>query len=194
MLAQPDRPSSGIGNGELTPFDCCYWLSVQSIVPTTLAAINVRSAGSHTSTVPACVSAISAVIDAGLTGTVSVRSSSVTIMTSNWPSPPSVPATQFALRIFTFQATGPLRTAINMGVFFALVLTPWYAPRLSFTSDAALIFYGASMLLAAVRGYGGCEVLAISNWVLRTDDQVGCFVLGPVDDAERRLRQRQAHR
>jgi hypothetical protein len=93
-----------------------------------------------------------------------------------------------------FQATGPLGTAINMGVFFALVLTPWYAPRLSFTSDAALIFYGASMLLAAVRGYGGCEVLAISNWVLRRDDQVGCLVLGPVDDAERRLRQGQAPR
>src|SRR5216683_3845024 len=194
VMSQPDRPSSGIGHGQLTIFDCGYWLSVQGIVPTTLAAINVRSAGSHTSTVPFCVSAISAVIDAGLTGTVSVRSSSVTIMTSNCPSPPSVPATQFALRIFTFQATGPLRTAINMGVFFALVLTPWYAPRLSFTSDAALVFYGASMLLAAVRGYGGCEVQAISNWVLRTDDQVGCFVLGPVDDAERRLRQRQAHR
>src|SRR5713101_4686953 len=104
MLAQPDRPSSGIGNGQLTIFDCCYWLSVQGIVPTTLAAIKVRSAGSHTSTVPACVSAISAVIDAGLTGTVSVRSSSVTIMTSNCPSPPSVPATQFALKIFTFRA------------------------------------------------------------------------------------------
>jgi len=92
-----------------------------------------------------------------------------------------------------FQATGPVGTAINMAVFFALFLT-WYAPRLSFTSDAALIFYGASMLLAAVRGYGGCEVLAISNWVLRRDDQVGCFVLGPVDYAERRLRQGQAYR
>ena len=89
-----------------------------------------------------------------------------------------------------FQATGPVGTAINMAVFFALFLTPWYAPRLSFTSDAALIFYGASMLLAAVRGYGGCEVLAISNWVLRRDDQVGCFVLGPVDNMERRLRPR----
>ncbi len=89
-----------------------------------------------------------------------------------------------------FQATGPVETTINMAVFFALFLTPWYLPRLSFTSDAASIFYGASMLLAAVRGYGGCEVLAISNWVLRRDDQVGCFVLGPVDNMERRLRPR----
>jgi hypothetical protein len=71
-------------------------------------------------------------------------------------------------------------------VFTALVLTPVYAPPLSFTSNAALVFYGASLLLAAARGYGGCEVLAISNWLLRRDDQVGCLVLSPIDDYERR--------
>lgn len=87
-----------------------------------------------------------------------------------------------------FQATGPVGTAINMVIFLALFLTPWYAPPFAFTSDAALVFYGASMLLAAVRGYGGCEVLAISNWVLGRDDQVGCFVLSPVDFLEHRLR------
>jgi len=86
-----------------------------------------------------------------------------------------------------FEATGPVGTAINMAVFLALVLTPWYLPAFAFTSDAALIFYGASMLLAALRGYGGCEVLAISNWVLGRDDQVGCFVLSPVDNIESRL-------
>jgi hypothetical protein len=85
------------------------------------------------------------------------------------------------------EATGPLGTAINMVVFLALVLTPWYARAFSFVSDAAFVFYGASMLLAALRGYGGCEVLAISNWVLRRDDQIGCFVLSPVDSLERRL-------
>lgn len=89
-----------------------------------------------------------------------------------------------------FQETGPVGTAINMLVFFALFLTPWYARSLSFTSDAALTFYGASMLLAALRGYGGCEVLAISNWALGRDDQVGCLVLGPVDYAEQRLRRK----
>lgn len=86
------------------------------------------------------------------------------------------------------QATGPVGTAINMLVVLALFLTPWYARPLSFTSGAALVFYGSSMLLAALRGYGGCEVLAFSNWVLGRDDQVGCFVLGPVDYAEERLR------
>jgi hypothetical protein len=83
------------------------------------------------------------------------------------------------------QATGGLPTLVNMLVFAALVLTPSYAPALSFTSGAALVFYGASMLLAALRGYSGCDVLAVSNWVLGRDDRVGCLVLGPVDQLER---------
>jgi hypothetical protein len=44
------------------------------------------------------------------------------------------------------------------------------------------------MLVAAVRGYAGCEVLAAANWILLRDDQVGCLFLGPIDAAERRLR------
>jgi hypothetical protein len=83
------------------------------------------------------------------------------------------------------RATGPVGHAANAAVFLALYATPWYAPALSVTSDAALIFYGASMLLAAARGYGGCEVLAVSNWLLRRDDQVGCLLFAPIDHAER---------
>jgi hypothetical protein len=83
------------------------------------------------------------------------------------------------------RATGPVGHAANAAVFVALYATPWYAPALSVTSDAALIFYGASMLLAAARGYRGCEVLAVSNWLLRRDDQVGCLLFAPVDHAER---------
>jgi hypothetical protein len=75
-----------------------------------------------------------------------------------------------------------------MLVLVALLLTPWYAPPLAFTSVAALVFYGASMLLAALRGYSGCEVTAISNWMLGRDDQVGCLVLSPVDELERRVK------
>ncbi len=93
-----------------------------------------------------------------------------------------------------YEATGPLATTINIAVFIALVLTPRYAPPLSFTSNAALLFYGASMLLAAARGYGGCEVLAISNWILRRDDQIGCLVLSPIDDYERRLKSTHSDR
>src|SRR6266567_4022189 len=88
-----------------------------------------------------------------------------------------------------FQATGPLATTLNMLILFALLLTPLYARPLSFTSDAALVFYGASLLLAAVRGYAGCEVLAVSNWLLHRDDQIGCLVLSPLDQLEQRLHQ-----
>jgi hypothetical protein len=60
-----------------------------------------------------------------------------------------------------------------------LILYLW-AP----TSDAALVFYGASMLLAALRGYGGCEVLAVPNWLLGRDDQIGCALFWPIDHRE----------
>lgn len=86
----------------------------------------------------------------------------------------------------TMQATGPAGHAVNVAVFALLYATPWYAPPLRVTSDAALVFYGASLLLAAVRGYAGCEVLAVSNWLLRRDDQVGCVIFSPIDAAERR--------
>lgn len=85
------------------------------------------------------------------------------------------------------RATGPVATTLNILVFSALALTPLYAQPLSFASGAALVFYGASMLLAAIRGYGGCEVLAVSNWLLRRDDQIGCLVLSPIDNLERSL-------
>ena len=84
------------------------------------------------------------------------------------------------------QASGPVAHLVNMGVFLALYLTTWYAPSLEVTSDAALLFYGASMLLAAMRGYAGCEVLAVSNWLLGRDDQIGCAVFWPLDQLESR--------
>ena len=87
-----------------------------------------------------------------------------------------------------FEATGPVAQVLNVAVFAALYFSPDYVPTLSATSDAALAFYGVSMLLAALRGYAGCEVLAISNWLLRRDDQVGCLLFGPVDYLERRAR------
>ena len=80
-------------------------------------------------------------------------------------------------------ATGPLAQILNIMTFVALYLTPA-------TSDAALLFYGASMLLTAARGYAGCEVLAVSNWVLHRHDQIGCVLFAPVDGLERRDRAR----
>jgi hypothetical protein len=84
------------------------------------------------------------------------------------------------------EATGPVANVVNLAVLLALYLTPEYAPTLAVTSDAALLFYGGSMLLAAVRGYAGCEVLAVSNWLLGRDDQIGCLAFWPIDHAERR--------
>ncbi|MBV9229851.1 MAG: hypothetical protein JOZ18_11100 [Chloroflexi bacterium] len=87
-------------------------------------------------------------------------------------------------------ATGPVAAILNAVIFFALYFTFLYAPAIAFLSDAALLFYGLSMLLAALRGYGGCEVLAISNWLLKCDDQVGCLVFSPIDSAERKMSRR----
>ena len=89
------------------------------------------------------------------------------------------------------KATGLVGFVVNLSGFLALYLTPVYLPELAITSDAALIFYGSLMWLAAVRGYRGCELLAVSNWLLGRNDQVGCVIFSPVDHLERRLRRRQ---
>ena len=57
-----------------------------------------------------------------------------------------------------------------------------------YTSDATWLWLGASMLVAAARGYAGCEVLAISSWLLRRDDTVGCLLIAPIDQAEAGVR------
>ena len=75
----------------------------------------------------------------------------------------------------TLSATGPVGFCVNFAFGFALFVI---------ARDAFLLFYGASLLFAAVRGYAGCEVLAISNWLLRRDDQVGCVVFSPLDAVE----------
>lgn len=75
------------------------------------------------------------------------------------------------------QATGSLGFCLNI-----LIAVPFFI--FSYTQAAAFLFYGASMLLAAARGYAGCEVTAISNWLLRRDDQVGCMIFSPIDAAE----------
>lgn len=82
--------------------------------------------------------------------------------------------------------TGVVGHFLTLVVFLVLWSTPWYAPPIGFVSDAALLFFGSSMLLAASRGYAGCEVLSISNWLLRRDDQVGCVLFDSVDKLERR--------
>ncbi len=70
---------------------------------------------------------------------------------------------------------GALGHFLNIGVgvaFFVLA------------TNAAFLFYGAAMLLAAVRGYAGCELFAVANLVLGRDDQVVCPIFTPIDQYE----------
>ena len=85
-------------------------------------------------------------------------------------------------------ATGPVATGVNI-LAFAILIGISFIPAISYLGFAAFVFYGASMLLAAARGYSGCEVLAVTNWLLHRDDQIGCLVLSPIDDWERRFMQ-----
>jgi hypothetical protein len=70
--------------------------------------------------------------------------------------------------------TGPLAICINCAVIVALVANP-------FTAPGALLFYGATLLVAAGRGQPGCEATVLSNIILRRDDQLGCPTFSPVD-------------
>jgi hypothetical protein len=53
---------------------------------------------------------------------------------------------------------------------------------------ALWVWLGASMLVAAGRGYGGCEVLALPNLMTGRRDQIGCIFYTPIDRAEARRR------
>jgi uncharacterized membrane protein len=77
--------------------------------------------------------------------------------------------------------TGPLATCINCVVILALVLNPWTGP-------GALIFYGATLLVTALRGQPGCEATVIPNILLRRNDQIGCPTFSPLDAWEARHR------
>ena len=85
-----------------------------------------------------------------------------------------------------FQDTNPLIIALGVALPLALYFTWWYAPAFSVTSDAVLLFVGGSMVLAALRGYAGCELLSLSNWLLRRYDQIACAFFTPIDYLEQR--------
>jgi hypothetical protein len=55
-------------------------------------------------------------------------------------------------------------------------------------------FFGASMVLAAVRGDAGCEVLAFPNAITGRRDQIGCILFTPIDTAEARHPRRRPRR
>jgi len=49
---------------------------------------------------------------------------------------------------------------------------------------ALFLFFGLSMVLAALRGYDGCEILALPNIMLRRADAIWCPLYSPIDSAE----------
>jgi len=53
------------------------------------------------------------------------------------------------------------------------------------------VWLGASMLLAAARGYDGCEMLAFPNAITGRRDRIGCLLYTPIDEAEARRRSRR---
>ncbi len=85
-----------------------------------------------------------------------------------------------------FEDTSPLSFALSVTLPLALYFTWWYAPAFSVTSDAVLLFVGGSMVFAALRGSAGCELLALSNWLLRRCDQIACAIFTPLDSLEQR--------
>ena len=81
----------------------------------------------------------------------------------------------------------------------ALVIAPVIplAALTPVTFTAFWLWLGASFALSALRGYGGCEILAFPNLLTRRRDQVGCMLFTPIDQAEARgllLRVSPSHR
>lgn len=70
------------------------------------------------------------------------------------------------------RATGPLAHVANFAIVIAF---------LNLLHVPSLLFYGSASLLAAARGYGGCEMLAVWNWLRRRDDQFACPFYLPFD-------------
>jgi hypothetical protein len=90
-------------------------------------------------------------------------------------------------------ASGPVRftgsagTTANCLLLIALAVNPY-------TAGGAALFYGATLLVAAWRGQPGCEGTVVSNVILGRDDQLGCPLFSPIDDAEARLKARRSAR
>ena len=75
--------------------------------------------------------------------------------------------------------TGPAGITANLAVVVVLF-------AVSYTAGAAALFYGASLLVAAVWGQPHCEATVVSNLILRRDDQLGCPTLTPIEAMEAR--------
>ena len=94
-------------------------------------------------------------------------------------------ARRYASRPVRF--TGSAGTIANCLLLVALAVYPY-------TAGGAALFYGATLLVAAWRGQSGCEATVVSNAILGRDDQIGCPLFSPIDEAEARLTGRNVRR
>jgi hypothetical protein len=83
--------------------------------------------------------------------------------------------------------TGSAGTTANCLVLVGLAVDPY-------TAGGAALFYGTTLLVAAWRGQPGCEATVLSNSILGRDDQIGCPLFSPIDEAEARLAARRSAR
>ena len=63
-----------------------------------------------------------------------------------------------------------------------------------YTAGGAALFVGTTLVVAAWRAQPGCELTVLSNSILRRDDEIGCFVFTPIDEAEARPTSRNGQR
>ncbi len=76
----------------------------------------------------------------------------------------------------------------------AIALVLGVGTALTFVSPvdgtAIWVFVGLSLFIAAFRGDGGCEVIAIPNALAGRRDPIGCVVYAPIDVVEARRQHR----
>ncbi len=86
------------------------------------------------------------------------------------------------------------RDALSDPGLWVLGLVIAIATALTFVTPidapAIWLFFGVSMLVAALRGHAGCEVVALPNVLFGREDRVACVLYGPLDAVEARHRLR----
>lgn len=95
-------------------------------------------------------------------------------------------AATLALRL-RGRAAAPLAAGIRTEITFTVV----FLAALQVLPVALLLALTASLLVQVLRGDGGCEVLAIPNWLLQRQDRLFCVIFTPLDGLEARARRRR---
>jgi hypothetical protein len=90
-------------------------------------------------------------------------------------------------------ASGPVRFTGSTGTMANCVLIAALAVN-PYAAGGAALFYGTTLLVAAWRDQPGCEATVLPNSILGRDDQLGCPVFSPIDQAEARLAARKVAR